>query len=74
MSRTQAFVKDTFNDYFDRLKEIAQTIEALKKLSNDCAPDQQQKIKKLIGDLENELRNYATKLKSGGTEIIKRVA
>lgn len=74
MSGTQTFVKRKFDDYFERLGDVAQSVEELKQVLNSCPPDSQQRIRTIIASLENELRGYAEELKSGGTEIIKRVA
>jgi chorismate mutase len=75
MGKTQRIVKDTFNDYFDRLQEIADTVAKLKHAAKNVSdPSIQEEIKELISALECELDQYADHLNIGGSEIIKHVA
>lgn len=75
MSRTQTFIKETFNEYFDRLKEMAEhvaTLRHLLKQVND--PTVKQSIQHTIEQLECDIQIYAKELKVGGMELSKRVA
>lgn len=75
MSRTQSLIKDKFNNYFDRLKEMATHVIELRNLLNSVEDTQtKERIQNIIEQLECEMQIYSKELKDGGMEIIKRVA
>ena len=75
MGKTQALIKETFDEYFDRLKEMAELVEHLKSISKDVHDrNVQSEIQSTIDELEKEIKIYAHDLKIGGTELSRRVA
>ncbi len=75
MSKTKTLIKNTFDAYFDRLREMAVTVQQLHRISRDVQDDRvKAEIEEVIRSLECEMKGYAEKLKSGGTEILERVA
>ncbi len=72
MGKTQALIKDTFDEYFDRLKEMADLVERLQQIvRNVDEPNLKAQIKQTIDELECEIKIYAKELKVGGKELMR---
>lgn len=72
MGKTQALIKETFDDYFDRLKEMADLVNRLKTISKDVHESSlKSDIQRTIDDLECEIKVYAKELKNGGKELMR---
>lgn len=71
MGKTQTLIKNTFNDYFDRLEEMAKQVAHLKQLSNEVTdPLIHEKILHTIDILECKIEQYADELEKDGTELM----
>jgi hypothetical protein len=75
MGKTKALIKKAYSEHFNGLKEIAEQIDELKKISLSVhEPAAKEALRKHIEVLDKGLRGYAQNLETRGLELFENVA
>ena len=69
----ERFVRDTYLDYFERLRKIGNEIVALRREASTLPEAQKAVIESRVSMLEKEILSFSRNLEESGIDVLERV-